>query len=95
MGDDEIVTVRDIYNAVQRMNERLTSLVGKVDTIAARAQEDRQHAENLEKQIDKVAEDLGNEIGSVKIKLYAFFIAVTLAGAILMLLEKAVYPGSA
>lgn len=83
MGDDEIVTVRDIYNAVQRMNGRLTSLVEKVDNLTQRAQEDRKQAEELE-----------NQLNSVKIKLYASVIAITLAGAILVLMEKVVYTGT-
>ena len=84
MGDDEIVTVRDIYNAVQRMNGRLTSLVEKVDNLTQRAQEDRKQAEELE-----------SELNSIKIKLYASVIAITLAGAILVLMEKVVYSGAA
>jgi len=84
VGDDEIVTVRDIYNAVQRMNIRLTSIVEKVDNLAERAQEDRRQAEELEKEMD-----------GLKIKVYAAIIALTLAGTILVLMEKVVYTGTA
>lgn len=71
--DDGIVTIRDIYSLVQQVNTRVVELTQQVNTLTERAQEDR-----------LANESLAEEMGKLKIKVYAAMIAITLASTMLV-----------
>lgn len=73
MADEDIVTIRDIYVLVQRLNTQVTTLSQQVATLAQRAAEDRASAEKLER-----------EMGKLKIKVYSAVAALTLASTLVM-----------
>ena len=70
---DGIVTIRDIYSLVQQVNTQVVELRQQVNTLTERAQEDR-----------LASEALAEEMGKLKIKVYAAMIAITLASTILV-----------
>jgi len=73
MADDDIVTIRDIYNSVQKLNTRVAEMVQQVNTIAERAAEDR-----------KQADELADEMGKLKTRVYGLIVAITLASTLVM-----------
>lgn len=73
MAEDDIVTIRDIYNLVQKLNNRVTELVQQVNTVADRAAEDR-----------RAADELADEMGKLKTRVYGLIVAITLASTLVM-----------
>lgn len=65
-NDDGIVTIRDIYTLVQQVNTRTTELMHQINTVALRAQEDRREIE-----------ELAEEVGKIKLKVYTVVATVT------------------
>jgi hypothetical protein len=76
-GDDGIVTMRDVYVLVQQVNTRTTELMHQVNTLAARAQEDRDATEAVEE-----------EMGKIKVKVYTAMATVTALTSILVVLSQ-------
>lgn len=79
MADEDIVTIRDIYVLVQRLNMQVTTLSQQVTTLTQRAAEDRISAEKMER-----------EMGKLKIKVYSAVAALTLASTLVMVSLQAV-----
>jgi tetrahydromethanopterin S-methyltransferase subunit B len=73
MAEDDIVTIRDIYNSVQKLNTRVAEMVQQISTIAERAAEDRRQAE-----------ELADEMGKLKTRVYGLIVAITLASTLVM-----------
>lgn len=77
MAQENIVTMRDIYTLVQQLNTRTAELVQQVNTIAERAEEDRT-------QFGLLAE----ELGKLKIKVYASIAAIAIVGSLMAILSQ-------
>lgn len=83
-GDDGIVTIRDIYALVQQVNTRTTELMHQVNTLALRAEEDRRRAAEDRDE----AEELAEEMGKLKIKVYTATATATTLMSILVVLGQ-------
>ncbi|MER6605765.1 hypothetical protein ABT282_07570 [Streptomyces sp. NPDC000927] len=77
MSEENIVTMRDVYTLVQQLNTRTAELVQQVNQIAERAEEDR-------RQFGELTEELGR----LKIKVYASIAAIAIVGTILAALSQ-------
>lgn len=84
MRDDGVVTIRDIYALVQQVNTRTTELMHQVDTLNQRAREDRRQAAKDRED----AEELAEEMGKLKIKIYTAVATATTLMSILVVLGQ-------
>ncbi|MBD3004542.1 hypothetical protein IEJ02_10605 [Streptomyces sp. 5-10] len=69
--------MRDVYTLVQQLNTRTAELVQQVNTLAERAEEDRA-------QFGELAEELGR----LKIKVYASTAAIAIVGTVMTILAQ-------
>lgn len=87
-GDDSIVTMRDIYALVQQVNTRTTELMHQVNTLALRAEEDRRQSQADREE----AEELADEMGKLKVKIYTATATATTLMSILAVLGQSGTP---